>query len=82
MHVSAHCGRASGRLERTFGSFQAGVLSYFEDWSDQKHSLVAFFARHPAMANRLRVVDPRGHVVDLLDPAGLPPTEPESASPA
>jgi hypothetical protein len=40
-----------------------------EDWSPAVHSLAAFFASRPDMANRVRIVpadDP--HVIDLLDP--------------
>jgi Metallo-beta-lactamase superfamily len=40
-----------------------------EEWSPPKHSLAAFFAARPDMANRVRIVpanDP--HVIDLLDP--------------
>jgi hypothetical protein len=42
------------------------------DWSAKTQSLAAFFAAHPALARKLRVVPATGgHVIDLLDPLGF-----------
>jgi len=42
------------------------------DWSPADNSLRAFFAAHPDMARRVRVVDAdAAHVIDLLQPLGM-----------
>ena len=43
-----------------------------EDWSPEKHSLTAFFAASPEMAQKVRVVpEPGHHLIELLDPLGI-----------
>jgi hypothetical protein len=42
-----------------------------ENWSAPKHSLTAFFAAHPDMAKKVRIVpDGPAHLIELLDPVG------------
>lgn len=42
-----------------------------EDWSPDKHSLSAFFAKNPEFAKKVRVVDDNhSYVIDLLDQLG------------
>jgi hypothetical protein len=42
------------------------------DWSPADNSLRAFFAAHPDMARRVRVVDADApYVIDLLQPLGM-----------
>jgi hypothetical protein len=39
-----------------------------EDWSPAKHSLTAFFAAHPKMLGKVKIVDDgKPHLIDLLD---------------
>jgi hypothetical protein len=41
------------------------------DWSSQKHSLAAFFAEHPELAEKVSVVETgKAHVIDLAEPLG------------
>jgi hypothetical protein len=43
-----------------------------EDWSPERHGLIAFFDAHPGFSAKTRFVDPAGaHVIDLLDPLGF-----------
>jgi hypothetical protein len=43
-----------------------------DDWSDAANSLGAFFATHPQMAARVRIVPAGGtHLIELLDPVGV-----------
>ena len=41
------------------------------DWSPQKHSIADFLAKHPELADKVRVVDAdKPHVIDLAEPLG------------
>lgn len=43
-----------------------------EDWSPEKHGLVAFFSSNPKMAKKLSIVeDGEPHLIDLLEPLEL-----------
>lgn len=43
-----------------------------DDWSRAKHSLRAFFDRHPDMEKKVQIVDPtKPHLINLLEPASL-----------
>ncbi len=43
-----------------------------EDWSPEKHGLVAFFNNNPKMAKKLSIVEEnKPHLIDLLEPLKL-----------
>jgi hypothetical protein len=43
-----------------------------DDWSPAKNSLKAFFAAHPKMLKKVKIVDEETpHMIDLLDPVAL-----------
>ena len=43
-----------------------------EDWSPEKHGLVAFFKNNPKMAAKLSIVDEnKPHLINLLTPLKL-----------
>jgi hypothetical protein len=59
--LMADLNRTSKEKKRKAGKVQ-------EDWSPEKHSLTAFFAAHPAFAEKVSVVKTgTPHVIDLLD---------------